>query len=215
MKKTLLTLTVLASLSAPAMAQANDSGWLLRGSIATVNPNDESGSVLGNDGVSVDSATGLGLSLTYMFDRSWGVEILAASPFSHKIDGTGALAGLNIGETKQLPPTVSAIYQWGGDTKFHVGVGINHTVFFDTHTSDELTTALGANSTDLDLGSSTGLAFKFGFDVPVSKDWNFSGNIYYADIDTTADVIVNGAVATSVDVQIDPWVYMLGFSTSF
>lgn len=214
MKKTLLALTVLTTLAAPAMAQEAGS-WVLRTSIANVSPNDESGAVLGNDGVSVDSATGLGISLTYMVDNNWGVEVLAASPFSHTIDGTGNLAGLNIGKTKQLPPTVSAIYQWGSETKYHVGVGLNHTVFFDTNTSDALTSALGANSTDLDLESSTGLAFKIGFDMPVSKDWSFSGNIYYADIDTKGDVIVNGAVATTVDVQIDPVVYMLGFSTQF
>ncbi len=214
MKKTLLALTVLASVATPAMAQEQGS-WLLRASVANVNPNDDSGAVLGNDGVAVDSATGLGLSLTYMFDSHWGLEVLAASPFSHSIDGTGALKGLNIGKTKQLPPTVSAIYQWGDKTKYHVGVGLNHTVFFDTQTSSALTSALGANTTDLDLSSSTGLAFKFGFDVPISKDWNFSGNIYYADIDTTGDVIVNGTKAASVDVQIDPVVYMLGFSTTF
>jgi outer membrane protein W len=34
-------------------------------------------------------------------------------------------------------------------------------------------------------------------------------------IDTTADVFLRGNLATSVDVDIDPWVIMLGFSTKF
>lgn len=65
-------------------------------------PNNDSGAVLGNDGVTVNSSIGLGLSFTYMLDQNWGVELLAASPFTHDIAGTGALAGLDIGEAKQL-----------------------------------------------------------------------------------------------------------------
>lgn len=215
MKKTSIVLALLACLTTPAMADDQTGSWVIRTGIAHVSPDDSSGIVLGNDGVSVDSASGLGLSFTYFFNNHWGVEVLAATPFSHSINGTGALAGLNIGKTKQLPPTVSMVYQWGEQTKFHVGAGINHTVFFDSSTSDALTAALGANSTDLDLSSSTGLALKAGFDYPVSQDWMFSGSLYFADISTDADVIVNGAVATTVDVTIDPWVYMLGFSTRF
>lgn len=215
MKKTLLVLSTLVTFVHPVLADDSSAHWVFRGSIANVSPNDSSGAVLGNDGVTVGSATATGLSLTYQFDQHWGVEVLAATPFTHSIDGTGALQGIAIGETKQLPPTVSAIYQWGDVTKFHAGVGINHTVFFDSHTDNALTSALSADTTDIDLDSSTGLAMKLGFDTPISADWRFSGSVYYINIDTQADVIVNGAVATTVDVNIDPWVYMLGFSKVF
>ena len=208
---TALTLTMAGN----ALANS-DTQWTIRGGIANVNPDDSSGNVLSTtDGVTVDSATALGLSITYHFDQNWGVELLAASPFSHNITGTGTLAGLAIGETKQLPPTLSVIYKWGDNTQYHLGAGINHTIFFDSSTSNALTTALGANTTDIDLDSSTGAALKFGFDTPINKDWSIGASIYWIDIDTKADVIVNQAVATTVDVQIDPWVYMLGISTHF
>ena len=124
------------------------------------------------------------------------------------------MQGLDIGETKQLPPTVSVLYQWGNDTKFHLGAGLNYTEFFEEKTSNELDAALTAD-TDLNLESSTGLAVKFGFDTPITNDWNFSGSLYYISIATTAEIMIDNQVAASVDVDIDPWVVMLGVSTVF
>lgn len=194
----------------------NGAHWSVRSGIVIVNPNDNSSNVLSNDdGVTVDNASAVGLSFTYHFDDVWGVELLTASPFSHDITGTGSLKGLAIGDTKHLPPTLSLIYKWGDNYKYHVGVGVNHTVFFDTNSNDALTSALSANTTDIDLKSSTGVAFKFGFDMPISKNWSLSANAYWVDIDTKADVIVNGNVATTVAVELDPWVYMLGVSVDF
>ncbi|TQV80269.1 OmpW/AlkL family protein [Aliikangiella coralliicola] len=214
MKKTCLAAAVLAAFSTPIFANdESNSNWIFRTGVAQVTPNDDSGTILGGS-VGVDSSTGVGLSLTYMLDSNWGIEVLGALPFTHDIEGSGALSGVSIGETKQLPPTFSLIYQWGNETKYHVGAGLNYTEFFDEKSDADLNNALGVQS-DLELDSSTGLAVKFGFDTPVSKNWNFSGSLYYIQIDTTADVIVNNAVAASVDVDIDPWVLMLGVSTQF
>ncbi len=213
MKIQAITIAVLAALSAPISAQDNDDNWIFRASVAQISPNDDSGTVLGG-GVGVDDATGIGLSVTYMMDDQWGIEILGALPFNHDIVGTGELSGVNIGETDHLPPTFSIVYQWGSETKYHVGAGLNYTVFFDEEAAQDLNNALDAEA-ELDLESSLGAAIKFGFDTPINNDWSFSGNIYYMNIDTTADVIVNDSVAASVDVDIDPWVLMLGVSTTF
>jgi len=218
MKKSILAAAILAAISAPAFA--NDSNWIFRGTVAHISPNDDSGTVLApGDGVSVGSSTGIGLGFTYMMDKNWGVEVLLATPFTHDIEGTGDLAGLSIGETKHLPPTVSLTYSWGDTTTFHVGAGLNYTKFFQEDTSSALTSALGASSTSMKLDASTGLSVQFGFDTPINDDWNFTGGIYYKKIDTTADVdvYVDGALAAtaSVDVTIDPVVITLGVSTKF
>ena len=213
MKLKAISIAILATLAAPAFAEDSGSNWIFRTGAAHVSPNDDSGTVLGG-GVGVEDDTGLGLSFTYMLDDQWGIEILGALPFSHDIVGTGALSGVNIGETKHLPPTFSMVYQWGSETKYHVGAGLNYTVFFDEEAAQDLNTALSAQA-DLDLDSSLGVAVKFGFDTPINNDWNFSGSVYYMNIETTADVIVNDAVAASVDVDINPWVVMLGVSTTF
>ena len=213
MKKKSIALAVLAILSAPTMASDDDSNWIFRTGIAHVSPNDDSGTILGG-GVGVDADTGLGISVTRMFDDNWGLEILGALPFTHDIVGTGALSGLPIGETKHLPPTFSIVYQWGTETTYHVGAGINYTKFFDEETTAALDAAL-LGETDLSLDASTGLAVKFGFDTPISDEWTFSGSVYYMNIETDADVILDGAVAASVDVEINPWVIMLGVGTTF
>ncbi|WP_196140960.1 OmpW family protein [Aliikangiella sp. G2MR2-5] len=213
MKKTTIALALMSVFSTAAIANDSDNNWIFRAGAAHVSPNDDSGTILGG-GVGVDSSTGLGVSLTYMFDKNWGFEVLGALPFSHDINGTGILAGVPIGETKHLPPTFSMIYQWGNETKWHVGAGLNYTVFFDEKTSATLNGVLGADA-ELELDSSMGAAVKFGFDTPMTKEWNFTGNIYYMQIDTTADVLIDNAVAASVDVDIDPWVVMLGISTNF
>ncbi|WP_185964568.1 OmpW/AlkL family protein [Aliikangiella marina] len=213
MKKKSIALAILAVLSAPTMAADDGSNWVFRTGVAHVSPNDDSGSVLGG-GVGVDADTGLGLSFTYMFDDEWGFEILGALPFTHDIKGTGVLTGLDIGETKHLPPTFSVVYQWGNETTYHVGAGLNYTTFFDEETTPALDTAL-AGDTGLSLDDSFGLAVKFGFDTPISEDWTFSGSVYYMNIETDADVILDGAVAATVDVEINPWVVMLGVGTTF
>ncbi len=213
MKKIYLIGALLAACSFSASATESDSNWTFRTGIAHISPNDDSGVILGG-GVGVDSATGLGISLTYHLDNNWGVEVLGALPFKHDIVGTGALDGVNIGETKQLPPTVSLIYQWGNDVTYHVGAGINYTRFFEEKSHADLNAALNAE-TKLELDASTGFAVKFGFDAPISDEWSFTGNLYYMGIDTTADIVIDNNVAASVDVDIDPWVVMLGVSTSF
>ncbi len=215
MNRTTIAVALLGVLSANVFADSSDTPWVFRGTVAYVAPNDDSGPVLGNDGVNVDSSLGLGLSLTYMVNTNWGVELLAATPFTHDIVGTGALAGLDIGEAKQLPPTLSLTYNWGDTTRYHVGAGINYTEFFQEKTSSALTSALGAQSTALKLNSSWGLSLQVGFDTPISENWDLSATVYLKDIDTKADVFVNGAKATTVDVQIDPVVWTLGVSTRF
>jgi len=196
-----------------AGAETDVSNWVFRGGIAQVSPNDDSGGVLGG-GVGVDSATGVGVSFTYLYQPNWGVEVLGALPFTHDIRGTGALAGLPIGETRHLPPTVSLVYNWGEQTQYRVGAGVNYTQFFDEKTSSALDTTLGGE-TDLKLDASVGLALQVGFDTPLSNEWSFSGTLYYMDIGTEADVLVDNTVAATVDVDIDPWVLMLGVSTHF
>ncbi|MET1254225.1 OmpW/AlkL family protein [Aliikangiella maris] len=214
MKKLTIALAISAALSTPFVAaQDNADNWIFRVGVAHVSPNDDSGEVLGG-GVGVDSDTGLAFSATYMVDANWGVEVLGALPFSHDIVGTGSLSGAKLGETKHLPPVVSLVYQWGEETQFHVGAGLNYTVFFEEESSSTLDTALNAQA-KLDLESSTGLAFKVGFDTPMTDGWKFTGSLRYIQIDTTADVIINDSVAASVDVDIDPWVVMLGVSTTF
>ena len=108
-----------------------------------VQPNDDSGKVtvdaLGTtDMEGVNFNTQLGLNFQYMLTDEWAIELLAATPFSHDIDLEQSQLNLGdgkLGETKHLPPTLSAIYYLNTEGAFqpYVGLGINKTMFEDDY----------------------------------------------------------------------------------
>ncbi len=197
----------------------------------TVAPNDSSSSLnvvekvaglpTGSTAVGVNSNSQLGLTIDYKINQNWTAELIAATPFSHDIEVEGsAIDGLDIGKTKHLPPTLVAQYHFDvGNSNFDpfVGVGLNYTKFFDESASGALKTTLQAlkvttasDDVDLKLKASWGLALQAGFNYKLSDNWGTHFAVSKMDIDTTGEVRVNDNVIQSVDVQIDPWVYMVG-----
>jgi outer membrane protein len=182
----------------------------VRVGVAHVSPNDDSGELSGVAGaeVGVDGATSLGISLTYMAGERIGVGVLGAWPFEHDIKGKGALAGAGtVAEAKHLPPTVTLQYHFApqAGVRPFVGAGFNYTRFFS-----EKTRGLGGASIDLD--DSWGWALEAGVDVDIADAWALSGQLWYIAIDTTAKL---GGGLGDIDVDIDPWVFMLSASRRF
>lgn len=196
---------------AGGVAMAAPGDIAVRVGVAHVSPNDESGEVAGfgaGSEVSVDGATSLGISLTYMAGRNLGVGVLGAWPFKHDIKGAGAIAGAGkVAEVKQLPPTVTLQYHFSPDAAVRpfIGAGFNYTTFFSEKTTGAL------DGTDMELDDSFGWALEAGLDYSINPDWFLSGQVFYIAIDTTAKV--NGADA--VDVDIDPWVFMVSAGRRF
>lgn len=198
---------VAMALSSQAYA-VSQGDWLLRFGAVSVNPNDSSGQVgtISGSSVSVDSSQGIFLNVTYMLRDNIGLEVLAATPFSHDVTATGSISGLGkIAEVKQLPPTISVQYHFMPKSDFrpYVGAGINYTTFFNIKTT-------GGTVTSMSLDDSWGLAAQVGFDKDISKDWFINADLRYIKIKTTATTNVG-----NVDVTIDPWVISLGVGTRF
>lgn len=197
----------LTSISAMAVEKGD---WLVRFGLTNVAPNDSSTSLTGagaNSTVGVDGDTQVFATLSYMIKENIAIELLASTPFSHDIVGTGALAGAGkVGETKQLPPTLSVQYHFKpkDSVRPYVGAGINYTTFF----SEKTTGALAGTSLSLD--DSFGLAVQAGVDIDISKDWFFNADIRYINIETTATTALGTA-----EVTIDPTVISLGVGTRF
>ena len=217
--KKVLTLAVAAALAGgTAMTQAYEAGdWILRLGATTVAPDADS-DVVGDLGVTVDvdDNTQLGIIGTYMATEQFGIELLAATPFSHDIDVNEIDA--KAGDTKHLPPTLSI--QWyprGGNSGWqpYVGVGVNYTYFFDESAASDLEGIVG--KADLDLDDSFGLSASAGVDIPFGEHWAFNVGVWYIDIDTTAEVTLRDAGNAKVkfDVDIDPWVYNIGIAYKF
>lgn len=194
-------------------AVAYEAGDLVvRGGYASVNPDSDSDDVLGaGTKVEVESGAAAGISLTYMFSSNLGLEVLAATPFTHDIEGDGGLDGISIGETKHLPPTVSLQYNFPVENQLNLyaGLGVNFTTFFGEKEDDELKAALGTDDVDVKLKDSWGLAVSAGVDYQIDDKWGVNAGLYWIDIDTEAKVGVNGTEATRFDVNIDPIVYRL------
>ncbi|VVN47507.1 OmpW/AlkL family protein [Pseudomonas fluorescens] len=232
MHKPLLSASLFALALAAPLAFAHDAGDIIvRAGAITVNPTADSSSVKVDQGplagadlggkATMSSDTQLGLNFAYMLTSQWGIELLAASPFEHdvKLKGT-ALGAANgkLGSLKHLPPTLSLVY-YPLDAKSafqpYVGAGINYTWIFDEHVGSE---ASANGFSNFKAKNSWGMAFQVGADYMLTDNVMINAQVRYIDIDTTATV-ENNAVAqgtrAKVDVDVDPFIYMVGLGYKF
>ncbi|WP_194791079.1 OmpW/AlkL family protein [Pseudomonas sp. UFMG81] len=227
MNKSLLSASLVALALAAPVAHAHQAGdFIVRAGAATVSPNEDS-SALKLDGAkvsgtkaTVDSDTQLGLAFAYMLTDHIGLELLAATPFKHTIGVKGLGAGLDgkLADIKQLPPTLSLqYYPMAPTSKFqpYAGVGINYTLFFDEDLSSN---RKAQGFSNMKLQDSVGLAGQLGMDYMLTDNLLFNASVWYVDIDTKATIDGPSALGvgkTKVDVDIDPWVYMVGIGYKF
>lgn len=232
MKKTLLSVVVAGSLGLSVSALAYEPGdYIVRGGAAVVEPQDSSSPVTITDPglgavapaeVAVDTNPQVGLTVTYMYTSTLGIELLAATPFSHDIVAAGGIAGTGkLAETKQLPPTVTLNYHLNDPSSAfqpYIGAGINYTLFFNEKVSSTLDNAdtfntLVQNSanyaslenedievtavrgTDIDLDDSLGLAFHIGFDYQLTDNIGINAAFWRIDINTEAEITTTADVA--------------------
>ncbi|KNC67505.1 OmpW/AlkL family protein [Pseudoalteromonas ardens] len=224
MKK--LTAAILSTLMLTApLAQAQFS---VNVGAINVNPSD-TGSALNEiktAGLVADSDTQLGITFDYQYNDNIVFELIAATPFSHTVEGEGfipgtpntQLGGVEIASVKHLPPTLLAQYHFfGANDKFRpfIGAGLNYTVFFDEEASAALKGVLGTDDVKVDLDSSFGVALQVGFNYDLNEKWGLHGMVSKMDINTDATVYADGKQALTSDVELDPIVAMFGVKYKF
>lgn len=233
MRTSILASSVLAlAIAAPAV-QAHQAGDIIvRAGAVTVQTHESTSSVKGDRGTlagnalggpnyggkaSINNDTQLGLNFAYMVTDNWGVELLAATPFSHDVSIKGSsLAPANgkLGSFKHLPPTLSAVY-YPLDSKSvfqpYVGAGLNYTVFFDQSLSSS---AKARGFESFNIKNSWGLAAQVGADYMLTDKLMINGQVRYIDIDTTA-YASHAAGRAKLNVDVKPWVYMVGLGYKF
>jgi len=212
--KSLLATAVAAStvaLSVPAMSyEAGD--MMVKAGVIHVMPKDDNlegrSSALNADvTVQVEDDTQLGLTFTYMVTPQVGVEVLAATPFKHKIEvNDGAFKGT----TKHLPPTVSAQYypmDPSSAIQPYVGAGLNMTLFFEED-------GIVKNDSLGSLSDSFGLSVSGGLNYNIDEHLMANVAVWYIDIDSKLDKA--DAIGLDEDtVEIDPLVVMAGVGYKF
>jgi outer membrane protein len=232
MNKSLLGAALFSLALAAPLAHAHEAGdIILRAGAITVNPKADSSSVKVDQGplsgadlggkATMSSDTQLGLNVAYMITNNWGIELLAATPFEHdvKLKGTslGAANG-KLGTLKHLPPTLSVVYyplDSKSDFQPYVGAGINYTYIYDEHVGSE---AQAKGWSNFKAENSWGMAFQVGADYMITDHIMLNAQVRYIDIDTRATV-ENDAVAPGtrarVNVDVDPFIYMVGLGYKF
>lgn len=231
MRKTLLATTLLAAAIATPSAFAHQAGDIIvRAGAVTVTTHEDSskikvsgvGSVQGTK-ASINNDTQLGLNFAYMLTDNIGIELLAATPFKHnaKVSGLNAALGSNnidgkLGSFRHLPPTLSAIYYpLDGKSAFqpYIGAGINYTWFFDEKVSNSAKNS-DAGFRNFSVKNSWGWAAQVGADYMLTDNIMINGQIRYIDIDTKA-YVDTGLGRAKVNLDVNPWVYMVGLGYKF
>lgn len=227
MNKSLLSASLIALALVAPVAHAHQAGdFILRAGAITTAPNENSGDIkldgtkVSGTKATLDSDTQLGLAFAYMLTDHIGLELLAATPFQHNVGVKGLGAGLDgkLGDIKQLPPTLSLqYYPMEASSKFqpYAGIGLNYTMFFDEDLSSN---RKAQGFSNLKLKDSVGLAGQLGMDYMINDNFLVNAAVWYIDIDTKATIdgpTALGVGKTKVDVDVDPWVYMVGVGYKF
>jgi outer membrane protein len=223
--KNLLVKSGVALLAVGLISSANayEAGdFIVRAGAAMVDPNENSGTIspaaISPAGeVGIDDDIQLGLTGTYMFTDNIGLELLAATPFTHTISLEGDLAGLgSLATAKHLPPTISLQYFFNNDSNFtpYIGAGVNYTMMLETEITsngEAVLGSLGITDTSIDADDSVGLSLQAGLDMALTDNIILGAAVWYMDIETEIEV----ANAVKVDLDIDPWVYMVSVGYKF
>lgn len=215
--KKLTALILAAATLAPAISIAHEAGdFLFRAGTATVRPNAGSDEVLpaagGVGSFNANNNTQLGLTFGYMITDNIGVELLAATPFEHKVGtrDTGTIATV-----KHLPPTLMAQYYFGSKEdklRPYLGAGVNYTFFFDEKFNS---TGKTAGLSDLDLSSSWGFAAQAGMDYMLTDNWMLNASVWWMNIETDVKFKHETLGQQKVDTRLDPFVFMFGVGYRF
>jgi outer membrane protein len=225
MRKSLIIPSLLAlGVAAPAVHAHEAGDIIVRAGSIWVVPNEDSQRLKIDDvsyhatKATVGSDTQLGLNFAYMLTDHFGVELLAATPFTHSVgirgaSGVGAADGKLL-NTKLLPPTLSLVYyplKSSYAFQPYVGFGVNYTMFLDT----DLKNSRQANGfSDAKMSNSWGWAAQFGADYMLTDSIMVNAQVRYIDISTQARVHLAGH-EVKADVNVDPWVYMVGLGYKF
>lgn len=156
----------------------------------------------------------LGLTATYMLADNVGIELLGATPFSHKIDARVPQLNLDLGRVvslRQLPPSLYAQYYFFEPTakvKPYIGAGLNYTRFYNATSVDSRVTNLSVKK------HSFGPVANLGVDIKLTDNIYFNAAAWYTRIKTTAKFKALD-LDHEVKVKLDPVVLFAGFGVKF
>ena len=139
-------------------------------------------------------------SVEYFYgDTPFSAEVLLANPINHDV----LLNGEKVASVRQLPPTITAKYNFKNSTRFTPYIGVGGTAFIAWHEKGLVD----------DVKNTYGFAGQLGFNFQPAdaKNWGVYMDVRYADLSPEVK-LVNG---TKFDLDLNPMVYTLGYSYKF
>lgn len=204
MKKSMLNLMIAAlGLSCAALAEAQDSPWLVRARAVHIEPANQSDPVGGtgaSDRLHVSDKWIPEVDVSYYFTPHWAAELVLTYPQKHTV----TLDGASIGTFKHLPPTLTGQYHFlpAGAIDPYLGAGINYTLLSKVELLN------GTAKLDHD---SVGLAMQAGLDIKLDQRWSL--NVDAKKLRIRSDVEIGGARASRV--KVDPVLLAVGLGYRF
>lgn len=197
--------------------------WMIRVRALAVLP-DSTGStvnVLGvpalsspNSGLSIGNSVVPEVDVSYFFTKNIAAELVVAVT-RHGISGTGTLAGLDVGKSWLLPPTLLLQYHFTdfGAFKPYVGAGVNYTAFFSQSAGN--TPLNGLAVTQLNISNNFGAAVQVGFDYMLDRHWGLNFDVKKLFLEPNYSATVNNAIPVSGRANVDPWLVAGGVTYKF
>lgn len=205
--------SVIAALGAGSLdvlAQGVDKSagdWLIRGRVVAVVPDESSTIDVIGGSAAVDEAYMPEVDFSYFFTDNVAAELVLTST-NHDVTAEGtALGDVDLGDVWLLPPVLALQYHFAPKATVspYLGAGVNLTLFYGED-------APGGTVTDIDYDTSFGPALQAGVDIQINDGWMLNLDLKKVWLNT--DVSLNGGAITA-DVDIDPWIFGIGFGTRF
>ena len=197
----------------PAQAGDNNGNFMVRVLATGVLPDTSSGAISVNgtptipaNSYDVSSEVIPALTLSYFLDRHWALELFCCFA-KHNIDGKGALAGVNVGDTWIFPPAVTLQYHLDPIHGFkpYAGLGLQYINFFDTSSND-----LGGT---MHIDDAVGFTLQAGVDVELGSGWYLNADVKKTWLSTSWTI--NNGATLSGNFDLDPWIVSAGVGYRF
>ncbi len=187
--------------------------WQVRLRAVGVVPNESAKiEIIGGD-AAISNALIPELDFTYFFTEHFAAELILGTA-KHNVKAVNTAAGnVDLGSAWLLPPTLTAQYHfYTSDVKVfkpYIGAGVNYTLFYNVKSGDVV---------DVKYDNALGYAAQVGFDLMVSD--SFFINIDAKRLFLKTDVTVNASnlapgLSIPAKVDIDPWLFGIGFGVKF
>ncbi len=205
--KLMMAMFAAAGMLVSAVAQAQESPWLVRARAVYLDWDNQNKDGLQNVGVgkvSADERWIPEVDISYFFTKNLAAELVLTWP--QQVDIKTAALG-KIGHVEALPPSLLVQYHFTdlGMFKPYVGAGVNYTLF----TKDSFhASKLGGAKVSVD-NDSVGLVGQLGADFLLNKNWSINVDVKYVQMET--DVKLNNGKIGKLELNPVTWGVGVGY----